>query len=296
MSVDYFKRVLKKIKQENAEDRCRIEIYNWGEPLLHPDIAAIVEAVSEYSDFRCGISSNLSHSKMDIEGALRAGPASLRVSLSGFYPESYSQTHVRGDIQMVKTNMVRVREIIDQYDLKTAVTVAYHIYKHNAGEELEAMRKFCDQIGFLITPNWANFYPLEKVTRYFDGQVSEKDRGLLAKLVFSPEEQLEFAKSHRARPCALQEHTVINHDGSVGLCCATYDPSSFISNDFLAVSAQELAKTKRKSEICDQCISRSYHAMMCGYGMEAKDESGNQKVRFVNGFRLAANRLVKEKP
>jgi MoaA/NifB/PqqE/SkfB family radical SAM enzyme len=296
MNFGYFREVLAKIERENPNDLCRIELYNWGEPLLHPEIAKIVAEVGLHDRFRCGISSNLSHKRMDLEGALQAHPYSFRISLSGFDRESYSTTHVRGDIDLVKSNMRRMREIIDRNSLKTIVSVAYHVYKHNAGRELEAMRLFCEELAFEFSPTWANFYPLEKIERYFVGDVSPVDGTLIDKLVLSPEEQLAAAKKTHDKTCRLQEHTTINHDGSVSLCCATFDPRHFIAPDFLEAGAEDLAKRRRTHSTCDRCIGSSYHSMICGYAMAEMDELGNRRVEFADGWRLSGNQMVRTGP
>lgn len=296
MDLAYFQKALRKIKDENPDDVCRIEIYNWGEPLLHPEIAAFIREINKYPKFLCGISSNLSHKHMDLEGALRAEPRTFRISLSGFRASSYSQTHVRGDIELVKANMVRIREIITKYKLKTMVSVAYHVYRHNAGDELEEMRQFCEKLNFVLTPNWANFYPLEKLERYFEGKASAMEKDLIGKLVFSPEEHLEYARPFKNQPCKLQDHTVINHDGSVGLCCATFDPANNIAANFLEVSAPILMDIKYKHPTCDRCIASGYHGMMCGYGMTNKDEHGADRIALADGWAISGNRLIRKEP
>jgi|JI10StandDraft_1071094.scaffolds.fasta_scaffold485403_1 pyruvate-formate lyase-activating enzyme len=294
MELEYFQKVLAKIAEENSDSICRIEIYNWGEPLLHPQIAQFIREINSYPKFRCGISSNLSHRRMDLEGALLQNPFSIRVSISGFYANSYSQTHVRGDIELVKSNMLLMRRIIDEHKLKTVVTVAYHIYKHNAGEELDAMRQFCEENRFILTPDWANFYPLEKLQRYFAGGASAAELALIEKLVFTPEEQLDQAHQFANLPCTLQSQTAINYDGSVALCCAVYDPANNISGDFLQTPANVLTSAKLDSAMCNECIASNHHAMMCGYAMADKDQLGSKRVKFADGWLLKGNRLVRD--
>lgn len=293
MEFDYFRELLAKIYRENASDVCLIELYNWGEPLLHPEIARFVAEVNSYPNMRCGLSTNLSHRRMDLEGALRAGPKRIRVSLSGFNNESHTQTHVRGNVELVKENLRLMRAIIDQYDLNIAVTLAYHVYLHNAGDEIESMRRYCEDLRFIFHPNWANFNPLEKLERYLAGKASPNESQLISKLVIKPEEHLSLARRIDNKECILQDFTTINYDGSVALCCAVYDTSNDIASDFLDVSATVLAQRRRNHLTCHRCIAASYHAMMCGYAMAYKDEIGNKRVRFLDGWELSANRLVR---
>ena len=117
-----------------------------------------IREINKYKNFLCGISSNLSHKDINLEKIFIANPRSLRISLSGFFESSSKQTHTRGNIDLVKSNMLDLKNIIDKHDLKTKVSVAYHVYKHNAGNELLAMKNYCDELGFSFNPNWANFH------------------------------------------------------------------------------------------------------------------------------------------
>jgi MoaA/NifB/PqqE/SkfB family radical SAM enzyme len=294
MNFEYFCAILDKIEMEREpDDVCQVELYNWGEPFLHPNLARFIAEIRKRQRFRCGLSSNLSHKNADLERSLLAGPNSLRVSVSGFHQASYKKTHVRGDIELVKANMVRVSEIIAEHNLATVVTVAYHVYRHNAGEELEEMRRFCERLNFILTPNWANFYPLEKVVRYFRGHASAKEREIISQLVFTQEEDLEFAATFYEKPCFIRDQTAINYDGSVALCCALYDPSYDIAGDFLSTTASELQARKDGHAMCSFCIASNYHAMMCYYAMAEKDRQGAERIALADGWKIKANRLVR---
>lgn len=293
MAFDMFERILEKIAAERPKERTRIELYNWGEPLLHPRAADFIAKVKSYPLFRCGISSNLSH-KVDLLRVVRAQPDWIRVSLSGYFQQTYGRTHRRGDINLVKSNMFMLRHLIDRLKSPIAVEVSYHVYRHNAGEDLERMQALCDELGFKFAPVWASFYPVEKVMAYFDGHVGEADRETISWLAVTPEEFHAAAQPHRADPCRLQEHqTAINHDGAVQLCCATYDPAHVIAPDFLATPAAELAAEKARNATCDACIAGGYHAMMMYRGMDALEPLANARIAERGSkVRLVAGKIV----
>src|SRR5436189_1720998 len=104
MSSGVLGRILDKALRE-----CRIEavgLYNWTEPLLHPEIAALVRAVKSRG-LVCSLSSNLNLLR-EPEALLAAHPDYLRVSVSGFTQEIYARGHREGDIEQVKHNMQRL--------------------------------------------------------------------------------------------------------------------------------------------------------------------------------------------
>ena len=95
MSPDLLDRVLDK-----ALGECRIEavgLYNWTEPLLHPEIARLVRAVKSCG-LVCSLSSNLNVLR-EPESLLGEHPDYLRVSVSGFTQEIYARGHREGDIE-----------------------------------------------------------------------------------------------------------------------------------------------------------------------------------------------------
>jgi MoaA/NifB/PqqE/SkfB family radical SAM enzyme len=289
MSPDKLSEILEKIAREQAGRGARIELYNWGEPLLHPKAPELIAMVKSYRGFRCGISSNLSL-KVDLSAVVAARPDWFRVSLSGFYPATYSLTHRRGDVDLVKANMRKLREAMDVHALTIPVEVAYHLYRHNAAEDFEQMQRLCDELHFQLKPTWAQFYPLEKVMAYTKGQISQADQDTISLLAIEPKDLLKASQARRAEPCRLQEsQTAINYDGSVQLCCATYDPALVVAPDFLAIEADNLMNKKFAHATCNECIAGGFHSMMMYYGIDAVEAQANALIA-ENGahFRLVA--------
>lgn len=265
MAADKFAAILAKINADQSKGLTRVELYNWGEPLLHPNAPAMIAAVKSYPNFRCGISSNLSLPKLDLRAVLVAKPDWFRVSLSGFSQPVYGQTHKRGDIELVKRNMALLRSLIDETRSEVTVEVAYHVYRHNGGE-LAAMADYCKQLGFKLCPVWAQFYPIEKLLH---GRYSDADKQTIDTLVHRPERLLELAQPYRHEPCRLQDgQTAINYDGSVQLCCASFEPTNIIAKDFASSSPSELTDIKHRHTTCDKCIAGGYHAMMAYRGLD----------------------------
>ena len=104
MKLEDVKKVLAKIKSENP-NCSHVSLYNWGGPLIHPQLDEIIKL------FIVGIAvgpTNLSHEDFKrIERVLRAEPDYLKISLSGFYQNTYQHTHQGGDIELVKANLYK---------------------------------------------------------------------------------------------------------------------------------------------------------------------------------------------
>ena len=109
MTVDVFKSVFDKIIKDSPSTS-HISLYSWGEPLLHPYLDQIIDYVHQ-RNVAVALSSNLSIKfGTRIDKIIKSAPDYLKVSLSGFYPTAYDNTHQGGDINLVKDNLFLIRK------------------------------------------------------------------------------------------------------------------------------------------------------------------------------------------
>jgi MoaA/NifB/PqqE/SkfB family radical SAM enzyme len=122
-------------------------LYNWGETLLHPRAAEIVERVHRRRIFT-SISSNLNIRDFGvIERVCDAGLDHLIVSADGATAETYRRYRVRGDFELVKEN---VRRIVDyrQRKKRSRPILEWQILSFNYLEdELGAARELARELG-----------------------------------------------------------------------------------------------------------------------------------------------------
>ncbi len=158
--------------------------------------------------------------------------------------------------------MYRLRHAIDNTRSRSSVHVYYHVYKDNCDDDMLKMRDLANELGFYFTPGWAYFMGLEKLLAYADGapKFTDEDRQTLERTVVSLDEALAISREARSPSCSLQtDRMVINHDGSVALCCTVYDPVNFIAPDYLSVSLAELQQRKIGSATCTKCMAHALH-------------------------------------
>src|SRR3989339_737818 len=168
MSIENFMRVLDKIKQE-SEVVTHVSLYSWGEPFLHPELPEIIKHLHN-NGIAAAVSSNLSIKSADqIRHVIQASPEYLKISLSGYYPDVYNKTHTGGDINLVKSNMYRVRHYIDKFGADTFVDVNYHLYNNNNQKNLQKMKELCDELGFSLSATYSLVMPLERCLDHCDG-------------------------------------------------------------------------------------------------------------------------------
>ena len=271
MSLDDFKQVTKKMLDE-VDIVTHVSLYSWGEPFLHTQLDLFIDHLHELG-IAAAVSSHLSiPSSTQIQKIVKSAPDYLKISLSGFYPDVYNSTHTGGDINLVKSNLYKLKYYMDIYKSKMYVDVNYHLYKNNIGKDLEQMQELCDELDFGLSTTYAVVMPIERCIDYIEGKPDESVKELSKLLLVDIDEGLEITKSHRNQPCRyLTNQLNINWDKSVPLCCVSFDRqknSSIISNDYLKESLTELTKKKEKHSLCTKCM---------GYGIPPYQLGVNHK-------------------
>lgn len=253
MSLDVFDQVLEKISKESPVRDPQIWLYNWGEPLLHPKLPDIVERIHQ-AGYRSYLSSNLNIEK-GLKELIKAKPYELKVSISGFSAQTYNVTHRKGNINLVKSNLYRLRQYLDHYDSPTRIWVGQHIYSNNQ-HEVEALGKLCAELNFAHHPIQAFYQPLEKLIGLAQGEQKIADEEIMSLFLVPPSEQIKFLNNTKQADydCELRfNQTVINADASVALCCSHYQPENALGLSFLEHSRTDIENKKYRSALCKTC-------------------------------------------
>lgn len=254
MSIETYRAILEKIVLEHLEEKIFIDLYNWGEPGLHKQLSEIVRMTKE-KGYGVGISTNL-NAFLDMAKVVRESPSYIRISLSGYFNENYQKTHRHGDINLVKANMHLLRQKIDQFKSDVIVQVGFHIYRNNFQEDFWKMKTLCEDLDFIFAPTLAALMPVEKAVKAVNGEPLDDDREILEKLVVPMETRVKLLSSHRKkyRDCQYRQgRTTINFDGSVPLCCATFEENQIIAKNFLEHSRAEIQERKYAHSFCKTC-------------------------------------------
>jgi hypothetical protein len=294
MSVATFDKILSKIRAEYSDcGRLFVDLYNWGEPGLHPDLSKFV-GLARHAGFGVGLSSNLNVFP-DLREVIKAEPDYLRISFSGMREATYGATHRGGSVMALKANMYRVRELIDRYDSRTVVQAGFHIYRSNFPDDFLAARALCDELGFLFAPIIASVMPAEKLVAIAQGRPAALETDLLSKLVLPVEQILDVlgASGPPTSDCQFrQARTTINFDGSVSLCCATYDPDKIIAGDFLSTARESVEAAKYAHPFCGTCMGRHVNKLYTGMIGAELNEAALRVLGPVFAMFMAENRSI----
>lgn len=206
-----------------------IDFFNWGEPLLNPQLEDMVQIAGSNRIGTC-ISSNLSLPLPDerIKRLLTCGLDEIMVSLDGVSQQTYSTYRRGGNYELVLGNMRRIIEMRNTLGLKKPyVKWRFLVFKFNESE-IEKARELAGSIGVDRLIFEAPYINDERFN------LSQEDKKTVASWgsddrAYNRNHPLYKGlggKTPSAKSVRCDWHYVsscINWDGTVSPCCTLYD-------------------------------------------------------------------------
>jgi radical SAM protein with 4Fe4S-binding SPASM domain len=143
MSFAVFKEIVDKVASLR-----NIELYNWGEPFLNPEIFDMIR-YAKSRGITVGIHSNFSLQRNDefFHSIIESGLDRLTISLDGARQESYEAYRRNGKFELVISNMSKLVKYRKQSGSATPeITWKFLINRFNA-DEVEAAKQMAAEIG-----------------------------------------------------------------------------------------------------------------------------------------------------
>ncbi|MDC0255647.1 hypothetical protein OAK75_12170 [Bacteriovoracales bacterium] len=279
MDFKLFKDIIDKISIEKPSDNTVVSVFDWGEPTLHPELPRFIEYINS-KGLISRVSSNL-NTNADLSRIIKAAPDQFKISLSGTQKETYETTHKNGNLYLLKSNINRLKYLKDKFSSKTEFIFGFHVYKNNLYRDFNELKDLAKELDFKFEPIVAKLMPIEKVMAYLlqkgiigkeylqgiKTTITSKDFELIKLLIFSPEADhkkwISFADSVRNSLtgfCKKRElKTSIAVDGSVPLCCGTFENQFKVSKNFLDETTENLHKKRLKNPFCKTCMELGLH-------------------------------------
>jgi MoaA/NifB/PqqE/SkfB family radical SAM enzyme len=227
----------------------QLYMYNWGEPLLHKRTPEMI-AYAKEKDINILLSTNLSLKLSDdyIDRLVLSGLDRMLVSLDGVTQESYSKYRVRGDLALVRENVMRIQRAKQRLGSATPKVVwQFLVFRHNE-HEIEQARAVHQEWGadeFIVG---GAEMPLEPHNDGFEPST------IPAYNIYHPDHPLQKEAERQMttdRACAwLYGVFVLNPNGKVSPCCAVpsekLDFGEYQKGDFFAVWNNETFRRARR--------------------------------------------------
>ncbi len=219
MSPALFQRVVEAL----APTVSAISLYNYGEPLLHPDIAALVRVAHDAGIEQVEITTNGTILPAGVEDALvEAGLDAIRISIDGATQESYAQYRVGGELAKIWKHIDRIRAARERHGSPTPLIEAQFVVNRHNEHELEPFRALCAEHG-VDRVRFKTFNALMTGPAY-----AKAGRSFLPAssrlLRYTDRETLTIRDRYKLSQCAWPwQRIVVNADGAIVPCCYDFN-------------------------------------------------------------------------
>jgi pyruvate-formate lyase-activating enzyme len=235
-----------------------VGLFNWTEPLLHPEIHELVCAVRARG-IHCSISTSLNVLRAP-DLLMQANPDWLRVSVSGFTQEIYARGHRGGDIETVKANMRRLADAKRRTRATTDLELYFHKYVDNEADEAP-MKAYAEMLGYRYAADWALMMPLEKsltiaIPAEPRAKLTREDHATLARLALKMDQAFAVTSKRGVTSCSLQDDfIVLDVEGNATLCCACMASKPNTIGNYLTMPIDAIQAARRSHPLCNPCMS-----------------------------------------
>jgi radical SAM protein with 4Fe4S-binding SPASM domain len=261
-------RTVEALLEELGDHVETIELFNWGEPFLNPDTCKIIRMIADRG-IRTVLSSNLQRIPEPRE-IIDSGLSELLVSCHGITQQTYEKYMIGGDVTRTLDNIDRIVAEGGR-DMKMKIILRFVVFAHNEHELPLAEQRFSG------TPVIIEAAPMRMDMR--DEILSTQEQNLRKYGEWVPESSRFYDKQRKEATrsplgCNLPfEESVVDVDGSVSMCCSSFDPKynvgNFLVDGFSAVwngkNYQEARRvvtgrgeTGTENVICRTCKNNSY--------------------------------------
>ncbi len=227
----------KKVVDELGGYLYLIKLYNWGEPLLNPELVPMIKyAVSKGIIVKISTNLDVEMDADRVKELLRSGVHKIYVSCNGASEETYPVYHVGGNFKRVMDNLRLLAAIRSELHSPTDIVWLFHVSRHNE-HEIEVAGEMAAELGITLEVEGISPDMGKEIFETVEEAV-ERDGEWLPE---GPEYKIGKKKKKGRFPCnLLWTETVINWDGSVLPCCAVYSEKYAFGNILESPSFREI--------------------------------------------------------
>ena len=256
MSLGSYKRVLAKLTMD-IPCLSRVELPEWGEPFLNPDLPDIIEWTERI--LPCSVLTRLMEvSRLD--RVLESGPSELIVVVDGC---GASCNVMRGAASWEKLlgNLRRLGAATTRGGDKIRVEVRVHSLKDDSMEDRNRLVALCRELDLPV--EFCDLYPssYEDILSYIENRsLGVSARYTIEHLPWDLDHALALARRDVDRPCLPQTvFPVVYWDLGVALCHVFCRP--VIAGNYLDIDWNELLSLRHSADHCHVCQRHALHRL-----------------------------------
>jgi radical SAM protein with 4Fe4S-binding SPASM domain len=272
MNFKFFKHIFDQLKD------CleTINLYNWGEPILNPDLIGIIKyAKDKNSAVRIVTSTNLNvQDDALLDRLISSGIDDIIVSCDGASRDTYEKYRVGGDFELVMKNMKFLVRRNRELSKKVNIIWNFLVFKHNE-HEVEIVKSKAKEIGVTLNIGLMRTSLKDEILKPHQEAI-EKDKAWIPdNPEYSAYNREKCASKKVIRTCRKPWQSIaVNWNGLVFPCCAVFeekynfgdakkDSIKDIWNNprFVSARRQILDKGCPASTICGICRNNGFMHM-----------------------------------
>ncbi len=225
-----------------------IQLYNWGEPCLHPHFEKLLSILTE-NGIRYGFSTNCSVFK-ELPPSVLTNLNNVIFSMPGFSRDSYNRIH-GFDFEKIKQNITKMVMLWRKSGYKGNFVIAYHVYQFNI-LECEAAANFARELGIGISFAHAGLNGYALMKSYLDDTMSrEALKKCSSELIMYFYKDIKRPKDHR---CEQFDFLTINEHCELLPCCGVERGMPLYSLGRInEMSLEQIKDKKLNAKYCKKC-------------------------------------------
>ena len=228
-----------------------IDLYNWGEPMLHPELNAILKILRK-NNIKFTLSTNASK-VVHLENDALSNLQELKFSLPGFSQSAYNRIH-GFNFETILKNIESFCENIRGEGSKAKLVMSYHLYQFNLDEIRPAIR-FCRLNGIEFSPIFAYLADFYMAKAFLAGSIHQELLGRIAKDLFLHYVDELIAKTPQDYKCPQFNILTIDEDCNIITCCfLPKGHTEYSLGKLSALSYTDVRKSKLSQAVCGDCI------------------------------------------
>jgi radical SAM protein with 4Fe4S-binding SPASM domain len=222
----------KKVIDELGSYLTKLELHNWGEPLLNKDLIGMIK-YAKGKNIPVSISTNLTLLDQSMAEALISTHIDkIFISCDGASPETYIKYRVGGDFNKLLSNIYLLvegkKKLNNRY---TRLVLLFHVFRHNE-HEIGKIRKLVKDLGIELRINKMRTDMGKEIFEKVKDSIERDKDWIPENPKYSAFDIDKKEKKIQMRCKQLWTTSVINWDGSVLPCCAVYGEQYAFGNVF----------------------------------------------------------------
>jgi len=252
ISLNYFKDVIDEIKEKDPY----LQLWNYGEPFLHPNISQIIDSIPPVFT-NCDISTNGHYMNKDLaKTIISSGITKVIFGIDGLTQKTYEKYRKGGKLEKVLENIRTLSKIREKYTSDLKINVQFIALKHNFDQ--------IPRLGDFFYPMGVDEIKVKSAMMMFDENNNHLNS--IAKEYLSlnyPGERYELRddgvhiKGERIDNCPLlEESIVITTDEKFLICCWDFKSEYPIPTTDMVEEVRPVVNFDDPPKMCLRCPVR----------------------------------------